>query len=278
MTSRLITKPSVRVVARTVIDEKEIVAWADENGIRDDMGQIPEPVLQVLDGSYTGGIVEFAGRHCYRSWWKGRKTYDYIENIIESNHGSVLEHLNLSFVISGVSRTLSHEMVRHRVGVAISQESQRYVSAEDIRFVIPPLYLWLSGNDITSPMITKWASHCYDALAGYNDMLGGLQDATLTYEADRKGMMLDGKRRTEAARSLLPGCAETRMTWTANIRLLRHFLQMRGGTPADLEIRRMAIEMYCAIEKYNNDYIKLFFHDIDIAPGELGVSSLSCQS
>lgn len=268
---RLITAPSIYIVGMTTINTGELHNWASEHGYH---APYPEPLAQCFEDEGSSGLVEFAGRHCYRSFSKGRDTYDYIKNIIESDHGSVLEHVNFTFAISGISRTLTHELVRHRVGVAISQESQRYVPATDIKFVVPPLYLWLSEGDLSSPQITKWASHCYDSLAGYNDMLHGLQDLTLQHQAGEKGEMLDSKRRTEAARSLLLGASESRMVWTANIRTLRHVFDKRGGQPADLEIRRWAVALFNALDEWDNQLIALFFDDFVELEEELGVPIL----
>lgn len=268
---RLVTKPSVYIAGQTVLNYEQLLQWCEDEGF--DIDDLPAPLEQIFNNGHAG-IVEFAGRHCYRSFSKGRPTKEYIRNIIDSSHGSVLEHFTVNFVFNGVSRTLSHELVRHRVGIAISQESQRYVDAKDIRFVVPPLYLWLAEDNLTSPMITKWATHCYDCLDGYNDMLHGLQDLTLQHQAGEKGMTLDSKRRTEAARSVLPGAAETRLVWTANIRTLRHFFEMRGGQAADLEIRRLACEVYDMMYQWDPEFMDFFFFDFVELPEELGVRIL----
>ena len=82
-------------------------------------------------GESTDGerLAEFAGRLCYMSQKNpaNRATRDYLENIKKQGHGSVLEHANYSLLLEGVSRSLTHELVRHRAGFAYSQLSQRYV-------------------------------------------------------------------------------------------------------------------------------------------------------
>src|SRR5436309_4693411 len=92
-------------------------------------------------------LVEFGGRLCYRSWEPGLNPNvsrirtdrrEYFENILRSQHGSVLEHANYSFALRNCSRVFTHELVRHRAGSAFSQESLRYVRLTDIGFRVPP--------------------------------------------------------------------------------------------------------------------------------------------
>src|SRR5512136_153934 len=86
-------------------------------------------------------LAEAAGRTCYLSFGKGRKTNaEYLEHIVASHHGSVLEHAVWNFLVTGISRSLTHELIRHRAGWAYSQLSQRYVDESEARFVCPPLY------------------------------------------------------------------------------------------------------------------------------------------
>src|SRR5687767_15728683 len=85
-------------------------------------------------------LAEFAGRLCYMSQKNpaNRTTAEYLENIKKQAHGSVLEHANYSLLLEGVSRSLTHELVRHRAGFAYSQLSQRYVDEYVADFVVPP--------------------------------------------------------------------------------------------------------------------------------------------
>src|SRR3954466_13344846 len=93
-------------------------------------------------GESTDGerLAEFAGRLCYMSQRNpaSRTTREYLDNIKRQGHGSVLEHANYSVLVEGVSRSLTHELVRHRAGWAYSQLSQRYVDESDANFVVPP--------------------------------------------------------------------------------------------------------------------------------------------
>lgn len=268
--SRLIVSPTVFVVAKTTVDEFQLNDWAAFN----DLDHTEDtPISLLLDETEDAGshrLVEFAGRHCYRAWNAGRERQEYINNIIEQNHGSVLEHANLTFAIQGVSRTLTHELVRHRVGVAISQESQRYVDGKDIQFVIPPLVLHISKG-VTDPahdLIIEFEEQCLRDLRDYIEFQSQLRMALANTSRER--MTIIKKRINEAARSRLPNAAETRLTWTANIRLLRHFFDMRGSEHADLEIRRLA----CALHDAVTEHAPAFFKDYVQEPGEFGVNNV----
>lgn len=145
-------EPEVHLVARPQLDYDEIARY-----LRDVGG---ESWLERLDRGDLDGelndaqnLAEFAGRLCYRSWEPGlnpnvrrvRTDSDaYLENILRSLHGSVLEHVSFSFVLHNVSRVLTHELTRHRPGTAISQESLRFVRLTDIPFWFPE---WAREDD-----------------------------------------------------------------------------------------------------------------------------------
>src|ERR1022692_4579173 len=134
--------PEVFLVARPQLDYDALAAYLSEVGgsswlERLDKGQLDNDALN---------LAEFAGRLCYRSWEPGlnpnvtrvRTDQDaYLANILSSAHGSVLEHVSFSFALHNVSRVLTHELVRHRPGAAISQESLRFVRLNDIPFWFP---------------------------------------------------------------------------------------------------------------------------------------------
>jgi thymidylate synthase (FAD) len=178
-------------------------------------------------------ICETAGRLCYMSFGKGRDSRDYFTNILASRHGSILEHASVSLIISGISRSLTHEFVRHRAGWAYSQLSQRYVDERDVGFVVPPELLSLGEN---SPEYCRWHGCCLDALTRYRALVDAL--SARDSDADRTEAR---KRVRQAARSVLPNCTETKLMATGNLRAIRHFLTLRGTRHADLEIRRLAV-------------------------------------
>src|SRR5438094_7170254 len=131
MSDPYITKPKVYLLGRQAIVEEELKRFLDDEG-----------VAFTTDTRVAAEILnEVAGRTCYMSFGKGRKAnQEYLENILSSKHGSVLEHAVWNLLITGVSRALTHELVRHRAGFGYSQLSPRYVDESEARYVVPPLY------------------------------------------------------------------------------------------------------------------------------------------
>src|SRR5256886_5221628 len=105
----------------------------------------PEHLRVQWQGGASAGerLAEFAGRVCYMSQHNpaNRSTAEYLENIKKQGHGSVLEHAVYVLLIEGISRSCSHELVRHRAGFGYSQLSQRYVDESHAAFVMPPAIL-----------------------------------------------------------------------------------------------------------------------------------------
>src|SRR5580704_12547086 len=118
-----ISKPKVYLVGRQHVADDELARFLADEGV----------VFSTDTPAAAEALAEIAGRVCYMSFGKGRKSNrEYLDNILTSKHGSVL--------ITGVSRALTHELVRHRAGFAYSQLSQRYVDESEARYVVPPLY------------------------------------------------------------------------------------------------------------------------------------------
>jgi thymidylate synthase (FAD) len=277
----LIANPSVHVIAKSEFDTDGLDGWMELNGLETSEFYVGSPIQQIIDDSgrlteeadQSEQIAEFAGRFCYRSFLKGRPTAEYLANVIEMRHGSVLEHVNYTFAIQGVSRSLTHELLRHRAGFAISQESQRYVDAKDIKFVIPPLLLFQCGGDMNHPRIQLFAERCERSLGDYKAeqaaYVGELED-----ETNLKAKTVIKKRANEAARSVLPNAAETRLTWTGNLRSLRHVIELRGDEHADLEIRRLAV----MLAEIMIDRAPFAFFDVEILDGDFGVGTTRFQA
>lgn len=187
------------------------------------------------NGDSTSGerLSEFAGRLCYMSQRNpaNRTTHDYIENIKKQGHGSVLEHANYSLLLEGISRSLTHELVRHRAGFAYSQLSQRYVDESDAAFVIPPAIL---GDDA---LVAQWKAQVEGAQAMYVALVDQLMErySWVTDKVHRRKMA------REAARGVLPNSTETKIVVTANARAWRTMLELRSGEGAEQEIRRLAV-------------------------------------
>jgi thymidylate synthase (FAD) len=193
------------------------------------------PVTWVGESTDGERLAEFAGRLCYMSQHNpaGRETHEYLENIKRQGHGSVLEHANYSLLLEGVSRSLTHELVRHRAGFAYSQLSQRYVDESHAAFVVPPAVI---GDE---PLEAVWRTQMEAAQHAYTSLVAQLME--------RYGWVADKVHRRkmarEAARAVLPNATETKIVVTANARAWRTMFELRTGEGAELEIRRAAIAM-----------------------------------
>ena len=147
------------------------------------------------------------------------KKWKLIRHVLDSGHHSVLEHAQFTFFISGVSRALSHQLVRHRIGVSYSQQSQRYCAFGDgFNYVVPP-------------SISKDP----EFLAKFRELMTQIND---TYQ-----YFLDNVIPAEDARMVLPNACTTNLTVSINLRALMHFCEERMCTCAQGEIRQMARSM-----------------------------------
>ncbi|MGH7652208.1 MAG: FAD-dependent thymidylate synthase [Gemmatimonadaceae bacterium] len=205
-------------------------------------------------GESTDGekLAEFAGRLCYMSQKNpaSRATREYLENIKKQGHGSVLEHANYSLLLEGVSRSLTHELVRHRAGFAYSQLSQRYVDESDANFVVPPAII---GDETLEK---EWRTQIDEAQRTYVRLVEHLMEryGWVTDKVHRRKMA------REAARGVLPNSTETKIVVTANARAWRTMLELRSSEGAELEIRRCAV----AIVKLLSSESPAFFSDFEI--------------
>lgn len=228
-----ITKPRVYVVGRQALVQEELARFTSDEGLTFATDTaIPAEILN-----------EVAGRTCYMSFGKGRKSNrEYLENILSSKHGSVLEHAVWNLLITGVSRALTHELVRHRAGFGYSQLSQRYVDESEARYVVPPLY---QENEA---LRHKWEQAIECARQAYQELAA----ATTEYVQQKHPEMPARDRRKwarQAARSVLPNACETKIFVTGNARAWRHFLEQRGSPHADAEIRALAVEVCRALRR-----------------------------
>ena len=195
----------------------------------------PEHLKVQWKGDATGGerLAEYAGRLCYMSQHNPiqRTTAEYLENIKKQGHGSVLEHAVYVLLIEGISRSCSHELVRHRAGFGYSQISQRYVDESHAAFVLPPA---IQGD---AALEQAWERQVTDAQAAYVRAVEGLM-TRYEWVADKVHRR---KLAREAARSVLPNATEVKIVVSGNARAWRTMLELRCGEGAELEIRRMAV-------------------------------------
>ena len=186
-------------------------------------------------------LAEYAGRLCYMSQQNpvNRTTAEYLENIKKQGHGSVLEHAVYVLLIEGVSRSCSHELVRHRAGFGYSQISQRYVDESHAAFVMPPA---IAGD---AQLEAEWQRQVTEAQAAYVQAVEGLMRRYewVTDKVHRR------KLAREAARSVLPNATEVKIVVSGNARAWRTMLELRCGEGAELEIRRMAIAVLRVLQQ-----------------------------
>lgn len=170
-------------------------------------------------------LAEAGGRACYSSFNRPnpatRRNKDYVNNILRMGHESVLEHASATFYITGVSRALTHELIRHR-HLSFSELSQRFVDMSKAEFVTPPAY---RDIEMESPIASNLAE-CYEG------------DVADLMEAGYKR-----KQAREAARCQLPNATETKLVVTGNHRAWRDVLKRRYHVAADAEICELATEI-----------------------------------
>ncbi len=246
---KIILEPNVFLVSRPSVDWNVVNQFLEAEGL-------PPGISGSLRTQDDGeAIIEISARLCYMSFAKGRKDIeDFITNLLSSGDGSVLEHVNYSFVFTGISRSLSHELVRHRAGFAYSQRSQRYVDESEPGFVVPP---WVLALGETSPVYTVYINSFHQVEKTYNRLIKLLT----TISKDSQSATERRKNIRQAARAVLPNATETKMFVTANVRAWRHFIEQRASEFADLEIRRLAI----AVLEVLQEEAPLLFQDFTIS-------------
>lgn len=197
----------------------------------------PPDVPWSTDADGGPALVEFAGRACYQSWYKPNPrtatNASYLRHIIDVGHFSVLEHASVSFYITGISRSCTHELIRHR-HFSYSQLSQRYVPEDESQVVLPP------GMEDDPELQEIFEAAADASRATYSELLTRLE-AKFAGDDGAPPSAVRRKQARQAARAVLPNATETRIVVTGNYRAWRHFVAMRASEQADVEIRRLAI-------------------------------------
>ncbi len=285
---KIITEPSVYVLGRQTVDEAELDRFLADHG-----------VSWESDSEVAGEVLtETAGRVCYMSFAKPRPGGNaaYLTHIKEVGHGSVLEHAVWNLLITGVSRSLTHELVRHRAGFGYSQLSQRYVDESVAEYVEPDIIasdpelhaIWLEAVKQSHAAYVKLAGALSAKLKVHeefacgwcygtgHDYAGRAKDRGRATEygcthCDGEGVHVQNrssirKAARQAARSVLPNATETKIFVTGNARALRHFLEQRGSRHAEPEIRKLAAAVFDVL---HNDAPNLFgdYRKVPLADG-----------
>lgn len=194
-------------------------------------------------------IIKIAGQNCYMSYGPERTlnkdVTTYIGNIVSSGHGSVLEHPNFTLLFYGVSRSFTHELVRHRAGMGYSQESQRYVGGNVLRFVERPEF------QLVPELHKQFEEHIDRAALDYE----GLTTRLLELQGEDYKMIVAEKARDrrkkvrQASRSLLPNDTEAVVVVTGNVRAWHHVFNMRVSEHAEIEIRKAIYNAYLCLRE-----------------------------
>jgi thymidylate synthase (FAD) len=220
---RVLHEPAVYLVGRQLVADAQLDRFLADHGLS--WQSDTEVAAEYL--------TEVAGRVCYMSFARPRPggNQAYLGHVLEVGHGSVLEHAAWNFIFTGISRSCTHELVRHRAGWGYSQLSQRYVDESVAEYVEPDCIaadpelhgLWL------------------DAIAASHRAYLGLVEKLQETFKDEPDPTLRRKLARQAARSVLPNATETKIFVTANARALRHFIELRCSRHAETEIRKLAL-------------------------------------
>lgn len=238
--------PDVRLIAAMAVNHEEVEDWGESRGFN--LGSDA-----LYDNDY---IPELAGRLCYLSYLSRRPNepgstlnQTYLDHIYEIGHTSVIEHSVFGFMVTDVSRNYSHEQVRHRVGVAYSQLSTRYVDQFDNRYFDHP------ENGMSDKTLGAYMPPEVEEDEELKELYDGAWAMCqkvyhkIFQRMREKGLKL--KQARSIAREILPGSAGTMIYITINARELDHIFKMRGALDADDQIRRVALAMYDCVREHN---------------------------
>jgi thymidylate synthase (FAD) len=239
---RILREPTVYLVGRQIVEDAELDRFLAAHGV----------AWQTDTEVAAEHLSEVAGRVCYMSFARPRPGGNqlYLDHILEVGHGSVLEHAVWNFIFVGVSRALTHELIRHRAGFGYSQLSQRYVDESVAEYVEPDC---IAAEPELHRIWLEAVSHSHQV---YMKLAEKLQES-FKEEPDRT---LRRKLARQAARSVLPNATETKIFVTANARALRHFIELRASRHAETEIRKLAVQVL-TIMKQEAPHI---FHDYEL--------------
>lgn len=243
--------PVVRLIARP-----QFIALPPELGT---------PREDQLQGPDAQKLIETAARTCYDSFGKGRDSDGHARHVMDVGHYSVLEHAQYTFFIGGVSRGMTHEHVRHRIGVAISQRSTRYCDESESEWIPHPLFTEFGGD-----IVFQWSDAVETCQQVYDNIVTELEAALITRGTDK---LTARKQARGAARGILGNALATELVWSANVNALRHYIDLRASAAADAEIRAVAI----AILKIMQIELPVYFKDYEIRASPDGIGEIAVK-
>jgi len=235
-----LVEPKVFLVGETRIVEDGLQAYLKHVGAPDWKTDAP---------SDSERLSEVYGRLCYRSFEPGMNpnvtrvregNANYLGHILQVGHGSVIEHPVLNFILADVSRVFTHELVRHRAGTAISQESLRFVRLDSLTAYMPT---HIEENEEAMTIFAK----TFEELEAIQKQLADAYSIDDEKTFDRK------KKLTSAFRRMAPIGVATTIGWSCNFRALRHVIEMRTEPNAEEEIRLVFSQVYNLVkDRYPN--------------------------
>jgi thymidylate synthase (FAD) len=238
----------------------------------DEALRFPEYLDDPTELPDSSQLCKTAGQLCYASFGPRRTTNEnaaaYFGRLTSAGHGSVLEHANFGFLLYGISRSVTHELVRHR-HLGFSQVSQRYVSGSVLRFVERLEYQDGGGLHRLFEERADRAAAEYEGMAAR--LLERQESGDALLSADYK---TDARKKVQqTARSLLPNETEASMVCTGNVRAWRHVVEMRADEHAESEIRALAVRIFLCLAVAD----PILFGDYQIQPLSDGTHKVTTE-
>jgi thymidylate synthase (FAD) len=236
--------PGVVMISRPNVDISGLAGFLE--GFDEDL-DFPRYLDDPTPLPPSSQLAKMAGQLCYASFGprrtKNENAASYFERLTSAGHGSVLEHASFSFLLYGISRSVTHELVRHRAGTGFSQISQRYVSGSVLRFVERPEYS--SDDDLHALFEGRIDRAAAEYAAMAERLLERQGEGAALLGSDRA---TDARKKVQqTARSVLPNETEAPMVFSGNVRALRHVVEMRADEHAESEIRNLAVCLFLCL-------------------------------
>lgn len=239
-----LSQPGVSVISRPQVHPEALKGFLE--GF-DSSLQFPaylDDPTELPDGAQ---LCKIAGQTCYLSFSPKRTFNDqakkYFDNLKSSQHGSVFEHANFSLLFYGISRSVTHELIRHRAGFGFSQVSQRYVSGRVLRFVERPEYR--DDEQLHTFFIQRIERAAEEYATLTNKLLEQQKSGNVMFTSEVRTDLR--KKVQQCARSVLPNETEAPIVTTGNARAWRHFIEMRADPHAEIEIRELAVRVFLCL-------------------------------